>query len=62
MNEGVGMAQLQQLQDAHNALEKRFSRSMEQVAQLSDEKQQLEHIVQQLQLETDTIGQSNAIM
>lgn len=62
MNEGVGMAQLQQLQDAHNALEKRFSRSMEQVAQLSDEKQQLEHIVQQLQLETDTIGQWNAIM
>ncbi|KAK3864792.1 hypothetical protein Pcinc_029550 [Petrolisthes cinctipes] len=56
VNEGAGMEQLLKLQEAHNALEKRFSRSMEQVAVLSDEKQQLEHVVQQLQLETDTIG------
>ncbi|XP_053651622.2 golgin subfamily A member 2 isoform X2 [Cherax quadricarinatus] len=44
------------LQEAHKALEDRFSRSMKQVAELSDDKQRLEHVIQQLQVETETIG------
>ncbi|XP_064078136.1 golgin subfamily A member 2-like [Macrobrachium nipponense] len=44
------------LKEAHEALEKRFSRSMDKVAELSDEKQNLEHIIQQLQVENDSIG------
>lgn len=47
---------LQQLQEAHRVLESRFTRSMKEVAELSDEKQQLEHVVAQLQLETESIG------
>lgn len=47
---------LQNLQEAHEILENRFKRSMKEVAELSDEKQQLEHVVQQLQLETESIG------
>lgn len=37
-------------------LEKRFKETMEQVAELTDEKQKLEHLVLQLQGETETIG------
>ncbi|XP_071524635.1 golgin subfamily A member 2-like [Panulirus ornatus] len=44
------------LQEAHKALEDRFSRSMQQVAELSDEKQHLEHVIQKLQVETETVG------
>ncbi|XP_045623020.2 golgin subfamily A member 2 isoform X2 [Procambarus clarkii] len=44
------------LQEAHKALEERFSRCMLQVAELSDDKQRLEHVIQQLQVETETIG------
>ncbi|XP_045134114.1 golgin subfamily A member 2-like isoform X2 [Portunus trituberculatus] len=47
---------LQHLQEAHSVLESRFTRSMKEVAELSDEKQQLEHVVAQLQLETESIG------
>lgn len=47
---------LQDLEAAHTVLESRFNRSMKEVADLSDEKQQLEHVVQQLQLETESIG------
>lgn len=47
---------LQDLEAAHMVLESRFNRSMKEVADLSDEKQQLEHVVQQLQLETESIG------
>ena len=50
---------LQQLQEAHSVLESRFTRSMKEVADLSDEKQQLEHVVAQLQLETESIGECN---
>jgi hypothetical protein len=37
-------------------LEERFTRTMKDVADLSDEKQRLEHLVLQLQGETETIG------
>lgn len=37
-------------------LEKRFKEAMEKVAELTDEKQKLEHLVLQLQGETETIG------
>lgn len=38
-------------------LEKRFTETMERVAELTDEKQKLEHLVLQLQGETETIGE-----
>ncbi|XP_072753850.1 golgin subfamily A member 2 isoform X1 [Anoplolepis gracilipes] len=38
-------------------LEKRFKETMERVAELTDEKQKLEHLVLQLQGETETIGE-----
>lgn len=44
----------------HEAMEKlqeRFKRTMLEVAELSDEKQRLEHLVMQLQSETETIGE-----
>jgi len=37
-------------------LENRFKETMEKVAELTDEKQKLEHLVLQLQGETETIG------
>lgn len=37
-------------------LEKKFKEAMEKVAELTDEKQKLEHLVLQLQGETETIG------
>jgi hypothetical protein len=41
---------------AMEKLEERFTRTMKDVADLSDEKQRLEHLVLQLQGETETIG------
>ncbi|XP_027237465.2 golgin subfamily A member 2 [Penaeus vannamei] len=52
----VDPVEFQTLKKAHEALETRFGRSMDQVAELSDEKQKLEHIIQQLQIETEAIG------
>ncbi|KAK0090113.1 hypothetical protein PV325_002945 [Microctonus aethiopoides] len=58
--------QLQQLQnnnsyvtlaDNQKKLELRFKETMERVAELTDEKQRLEHLVLQLQGETETIGE-----
>ncbi|XP_012262693.2 golgin subfamily A member 2-like isoform X2 [Athalia rosae] len=43
--------------EAVKKLEERFKDTMEQVAELSDEKQRLEHLVLQLQSETETIGE-----
>lgn len=37
-------------------LEQRFKQTMERVAELTEEKQKLEHLVLQLQSETETIG------
>lgn len=39
-------------------LEQRFKQTMERVAELTEEKQKLEHLVLQLQSETETIGTS----
>lgn len=44
-----------QNQDAMSKLQERFLNIMDQVANLSDEKHRLEHIILQLQTETDTI-------
>ncbi|XP_046736998.1 golgin subfamily A member 2-like [Diprion similis] len=43
--------------EAVKRLEERFKDTMERVAELSDEKQRLEHVVLQLQSETETIGE-----
>lgn len=43
--------------EAMAKLEDKFKRKMQEVAELSDEKQRLEHLVLQLQGETETIGQ-----
>ena len=48
------------LKEAHEALESRFSRCMTQVAELSDDKQNLEHVIQQLQVENDSIGKKTS--
>ncbi|XP_063702583.1 golgin subfamily A member 2 [Culicoides brevitarsis] len=45
------------LQDALEKLQARFRQTMNEVAELSEEKQQLEHLVTQLQFETETIGE-----
>ncbi|XP_077543335.1 golgin subfamily A member 2-like isoform X3 [Haemaphysalis longicornis] len=44
------------LKRAMQQLEERFKATMDQIANLSDQKQQLEHLVTQLQGETDTIA------
>ena len=44
------------LKSSFDQLERKFQKAMENVAILSDEKQKLEHLVLQLQSETETIG------
>lgn len=44
------------MQFAMEKLQERFTRTMAEVAELTDEKQRLEHLVLQLQGETETIG------
>lgn len=44
-------------EEALEKLQARFRRTMLEVAELSDEKQRLEHLVTQLQFETETIGE-----
>lgn len=44
------------MQYAMEKLQERFTRTMAEVADLTDEKQRLEHLVLQLQGETETIG------
>ncbi|GIY61496.1 golgin subfamily A member 2 [Caerostris darwini] len=44
------------IKNAMTQLEERFKQTMNRIAELSDERQQLEHLVMQLQGETDTIG------
>lgn len=45
------------LSEPTKTLEKRFKETMERVAELTEEKQRLEHLVLQLQSETETIGE-----
>lgn len=54
--ENDGQANYSCLQFAMDKLQERFSRTMAEVAELTDEKQRLEHLVLQLQGETETIG------
>lgn len=49
------------MQFAMEKLQERFTRTMAEVAELSDEKQRLEHLVLQLQGETETIGEYVAL-
>ncbi|KAK3908927.1 Golgin subfamily A member 2 [Frankliniella fusca] len=49
------------MQYAMEKLQERFTRTMAEVAELSDEKQRLEHLVLQLQGETETIGEYVAL-
>lgn len=49
------------MQYAMEKLQERFTRTMGEVAELSDEKQRLEHLVLQLQGETETIGEYVAL-
>ncbi|KAI4464741.1 golgin subfamily a member-related [Holotrichia oblita] len=44
-------------QVAMKQLEEKFTRTMQEIADLEDEKQRLEHLVMQLQDETETIGE-----
>lgn len=55
-NENISMEEYQYMKNAMKQLEERFKKTMDQIAELSDQKQQLEHLVTQLQGETDTIG------
>uniref|UniRef100_A0A1I8PDG3 Golgin subfamily A conserved domain-containing protein n=1 Tax=Stomoxys calcitrans TaxID=35570 RepID=A0A1I8PDG3_STOCA len=48
-------------EEAVEKLQKRFTQLMSQVADLTEEKQRLEHLVMQLQSETETIGEYIAL-
>lgn len=52
----VSLSEYQTLKQAMNKLEDRFMKTMNDIANLSEEKQQLEYLVMQLQGETETIG------
>lgn len=55
-SEEVSRESYAKLRAAMQKLEERFKATMDQIADLSDQKQQLEHLVTQLQGETDTIA------
>lgn len=60
MSTGEGSEQYAQYLDREKAMEKledRFTKMIVEVAELTDEKQRLEHLVTQLQSETETIGE-----
>lgn len=52
----VNPREYESVKAAMEKLEDRFTRIMKEVADLTDEKQRLEHLVLQLQGETETIG------
>jgi len=52
----VNPREYESMKSAMEKLEDRFTRTMKEVADLTDEKQRLEHLVLQLQGETETIG------
>lgn len=53
----VNPREYESMKSAMEKLEDRFTRTMKEVADLTDEKQRLEHLVLQLQGETETIGE-----
>lgn len=58
---GVNPRESESVKAALEKLEDRFTRTMKEVADLTDEKQRLEHLVLQLQGETETIGEYIAL-
>ena len=50
-----------EISEPFKKLESRFKEAMEKVAELTDDKQRLEHLVLQLQGETETIGKIKRI-
>lgn len=50
-----------EMKEAMEKLQEKFKKTMEEVAELSEEKQRLEHLVLQLQGETETIGEYIAL-
>ena len=52
----INKAQFEALQHAMKQLEGKFSQAMRDKADLADQKENLEHIILQLQGETETIG------
>ncbi|GAB0098597.1 Golgin subfamily A [Sergentomyia squamirostris] len=50
-------AKVMPTEEAMQKLEERFRKTMDDIAELTDEKQRLEHLVTQLQGETETIGE-----
>ncbi|KAK2175475.1 hypothetical protein NP493_729g01024 [Ridgeia piscesae] len=57
----INKAQFEALQHAMKQLEVKYTRVMREQAELSDSREQLEHIVMQLQGETETIGEYVAL-
>jgi hypothetical protein len=57
----VNPREYESVKSAMEKLEDRFTRTMKEVADLTDEKQRLEHLVLQLQGETETIGEYIAL-
>uniref|UniRef100_T1IVN4 Golgin subfamily A conserved domain-containing protein n=1 Tax=Strigamia maritima TaxID=126957 RepID=T1IVN4_STRMM len=57
----VSSSEYENMKDVLSRLEERFKKTMQEIAVLSDQKQELEHLVTQLQGETDTIGEYIAL-
>ena len=53
----ITMPQFEALQHAMKQLETKYTKAMRDKADLTDSKEQLEHLIMQLQGETETIGQ-----
>lgn len=47
---------------AWTELEAHFTRAMQQIADLAEEKERLQHVVLQLETENDTIGENSAVV
>ena len=52
----INKAQFEALQHAMKQLENKYTKAMRDKADLTDKSEQLEHIIMQLQGETETIG------
>ncbi len=57
----IGAAQFEALQHAMKQLETKYTQTMRDKADLSDKNEQLEHLILQLEGETETIGQCTII-
>ena len=57
----ITKAQFEALQHAMKQLETKYTTAMRDKADLTDSKEQLEHLIMQLQGETETIGKKTTI-